>query len=94
VNAEAAQNYAKSIAWNGLTTHLAECISKGVDVNHLVPTVKGWVRVGRYAAGKDSAWVQAAKLKRRWPNLETDVRGVEEQEWKAEVWVKRREGTT
>lgn len=94
MDATALNHYVKSVLWNVDTPHLVECISKGVDVSAKAPLdVEGWQRVGRYAAGKESAWVQAHKMRCRWPNLDTDVRGTDG-EWKAEVWVRVKRETT
>lgn len=88
MDANAARNYAKSLLWNIDTARLSECVSKGIDVASWTPTRDGWARVGRYAAGKESAWVQANKIRKRHDNLETRVIGTDTQEWKAEVWVR------
>lgn len=81
--------FAKSLLWNVHTKHWAECVSKGVVVSHQTIVSDGWARIGRYAAGKQSAWVQGTKIKRKFPNLETKVIGTEDNEWKAELWVRK-----
>ncbi len=88
MNSEALNHYVKSVIWNVDTAHLAECVAKGVDISDKTLTHEGWHRIGRYSAGKQSAYVQANKLRHKWPNLETKVVGVEGQEWAAEVWIR------
>lgn len=89
MDATALNHYVKSVIWNVDSAHIAECLSKGVDVGAMTITDReGWLRIGRYAAGKESAWVQANKLRKRWTNLETDVRGINDQEWAAELWAR------
>lgn len=92
MDATALNHYVKSVIWNVDSAHIAECLSKGVDVSD--KTLKddgGWLRIGRYAAGKPSARVQACKLKDKWTNLETQVRGTPDKEWAAELWARVRE---
>lgn len=90
MDAKAAINYAKSVAWNVDTPRLIECVSKGIDVGSWCSVRDGWALVSRHAAGKESAWVRANKMRRQWPNLETKVVGTEGKEWKAEIWVRVR----
>lgn len=94
MDADASRHYAKSIVWNLDSRRLIECVSKGIDVAMWTTTDKeGWARVSRHAAGKQSAWVQATKIRKRHDNILTKVVGVDGQEWKAEVWVKRKDST-
>lgn len=89
VNREA---YAKSLLWNVNTLHHAECVSKGIKIDHqTIVTKDGWARIGRYAGSRQSAWSQQTKMRRRFPNLETKVESPPGNEWKAEIWVKRKE---
>lgn len=90
MDAEAARHYAKSLVWNLDSNRLAECVSKGIDVATWAPTSDGWARISRHSAGKDSAYVRAHKIRNRHPNLETKVVGVDDQEWKAEIWIRMR----
>lgn len=92
MNEQARRAYALSLIWNLDTGYHAECVSKGVTPRDIEPDINGWLRIGRYASGKASAWVQANKLRKKWNNLQTEVRGVEGQEWKAEIWVKQHDG--
>lgn len=89
MDATALNHYVKSVIWNMHSAHLGECLAKGVDITDQTPTQPGgWHRIGRYAAGKQSARVQASKLRKRWPNLMTSVISVEGEEWTAELWAR------
>ncbi len=92
MDSTALNHYVKSVIWNVDSAHIAECLSKGVDMgDRTLKDNEGWLRIGRYAAGKESAWVQAHKLRAKWANLETQVRGTPDNEWQAEVWARVRE---
>ncbi len=93
VKDKATRDYAKSLLWNLDSRRLTECVSQGIDVGMWTPTNDGWARVSRHAAGKKSAYVQAHKIRQRHPNIDTKVVGVDDQEWKAEVWVSRKATT-
>lgn len=93
VEANAARDYAKSLLWNLDSRRLTECVSKGIDVGMWTTTKDGWARISRHAAGKGSAYVQAHKIRTRHDNIDTKVVGVDDQEWKAEVWIKRKAPT-
>lgn len=67
-----------------------DCVSKGIEVPGLMQDEDGWFRVSYHVAGMGSAWVQQAKTRHEYPNLETQVRNVTNQpcEWNAEIWVR------
>ncbi len=70
-----------------------DCVSRGIEVPGLQQDDKGFLRVSYHVAGTGSAWVQQAKLRKEFPNLETkvvDTTKVPGCEWKAEIWVKLR----
>lgn len=81
---------ALTLVWNLDTMFHTECINNGVTPKDIEPDTEGWYRVGRYAAGRNSAYVQAHRLRKRFTNVNAQVRTVGDQEWKAEVWVRRR----
>ena len=93
MDATAARHYAKSLVWNLDRKLLLDCVSTGITVDILTVTEEGWTRVSRHAAGQASAYVQANKIKKVYPNLETNVRRVEGEEWSAEVWAKVKDTT-
>ncbi len=72
-----------------------DCISRGIKVPNVQTDEQGWSRVSYHMAGPDSAWVQQNKIRKDWPDLETQVRDVREQpcDWKAEIWVRLKEET-
>lgn len=72
------------------------CLSMGVAVPGLQVDAEGYTRVGYYVAGMRSAWVQQAKMRRAWPQLETKVVNVADQpcEWSAEIWAKRKDAAS
>lgn len=92
VDAKTAFNVAQSMMWNVDTQRLLKSINEGVSVSDKTHVrADGWALVGRYAAGKPSARVQAHKIRQRWPDIDTKVIGTEgERPWQAEVWAKRR----
>lgn len=88
MDARAVHDYAASLLWNTETRLLTAGVSAGVDVGTKTTVRDGWALVGRYAAGTKSAHVQACKMRRRHNNLEVQVRPVDNEEWKAEIWVR------
>ena len=91
MNKQTQRAIAQSLVWNIDTRDHACAVSTGADTSGIEADNEGWFRVGRYAAGYESAHVQANKLRKRFTNLETDVRTPDNRAWKAEVWVRRKD---
>lgn len=89
---EALANYVRSAQLNRDMRRHAECLNKGVRPGTLglYERQDGWVVIGRFCAGKRSAWVQAHKLRAAYPNLETKVLDTSDKpgDWKAELAVR------
>lgn len=67
------QNYMVSALMNVNRDHVCALVSEGLDPPTVNPDVEGWYAASWHKAGKESAWVQQAKLRKRWPKLDTKV---------------------
>ncbi len=83
------ESYHRSCLLNAQREVHCAAISAGVNpgIKH---DTEGWYPVSFHLAGKQSAWVQQAKLRKRWPNLLTEVRDwVQDNKECAAIFVKR-----
>jgi hypothetical protein len=69
-------------------------ISKGIEPPDVPKDEGGYYTVSFHMAGTRSAWVMQAKLRKRYPELDTKVVAVVDKDWKAEVRVKMKAGDT
>lgn len=72
-----------------------DCVANGINIPGLMQDPQGWYRVSYHMAGTGSAWVQQAKIRKLYPNLDTRVSNVRNLpcDWNAELWVKLKEKT-
>lgn len=86
------ENKAQSMLLNTRRAFHLECITKGVPIPDLTPDDEGYVSVSFHHAGMRSAWVQQAKLRAKYPDVDTKVVNMVDMPcaWSAEIRAKRK----